>query len=95
MRANNHREDMIMVALKSTALSAICAAFLVAVTAGAASAASSSIAKAAMSGKKLDPDCIKKCNDIVDPCMGKAGNVANSKWICARSYSNCVGECKF
>ncbi|MGH6834381.1 MAG: hypothetical protein ACREC9_02310 [Methylocella sp.] len=86
---------MIMVALRSMARSAICGAFLTVVTVGGASAASSSVAKEAMTGKKLDPDCIKKCNDIVDPCMGKAGNVAKSKWVCARNYSNCVGNCKF
>ncbi|MFZ0496598.1 MAG: hypothetical protein WBE80_16655 [Methylocella sp.] len=86
---------MIMAALKSMALSAICGAFLSAVTVGGVSAASSSVAKAAMAGKKLDPDCIKKCNDVVDPCMSKAGKVAEAKWVCARNYSNCVEACKF
>ncbi len=85
---------MIMVALKSMALSAICCAFLSAVTVGAASAASSSVAKGAMAGKRFDPNCIKECNDVVDPCMSKAGNVAKSKWVCARNYSNCIGNCK-
>jgi hypothetical protein len=86
---------MITGALKSMAVSAICAAFLSAVTVGGVSAASSDVAKAAMAGKKLDPDCIKKCNDVVDPCMSNAGKVAAAKSVCARSYSNCVGNCKF
>ncbi len=86
---------MITGALKSMAVSAICAAFLSAVTVGGVSAASSSVAKAAMAGKKLDPDCIKKCNDVVDPCISKAGKDTGTKYVCARNYSNCVGNCKF
>ncbi|MGH6812757.1 MAG: hypothetical protein ACREDM_10550 [Methylocella sp.] len=87
---------MIMVALKSMALSAICGALLSAVTVGAASAGSSSTANPVMAGefKKYDPNCIKDCNDVVDPCMAKAGHKPAAKWVCARHYSNCTGKCK-
>jgi hypothetical protein len=80
---------MIMVALKSMALSAICCAFLSAVAVEAASAGPSSPVI-----KKFDPNCIKDCNDAVDACMGKAGNKPAAKWVCARNYTNCVGKCK-
>jgi hypothetical protein len=87
---------MIMVTLKSTTLSAICGAFLSAVTVGATSAASLSIATPAMAAevKKYDPNCIKDCNDVVDACMGKAGHKTKAETICARNYTNCVGKCK-
>ncbi|MGI8570844.1 MAG: hypothetical protein ACR2KT_18295 [Methylocella sp.] len=87
---------MIMVALKSMALSVVCCAFLSAVTVGAASAGSSSAANPVMAGefKKFDPNCIKDCNDAVDACMGKAENKPAAKSVCARNYTNCVGKCK-
>jgi hypothetical protein len=85
---------MIMVALKSTTLSAICGAFLSAVAVGAASVASLSIANPAMAAvKKYDPNCIKDCNDVVDACMGKAHSPAPMR-ACDRSYTNCVSKCK-
>jgi hypothetical protein len=95
-RANNPREAIVIIALKSMALSAICGAFLSAVTVGAASAGSSSGANLVMAAevKKLDPDCIKKCNDTVDACMG-AGHSTSAKRTCKRQYSNCIGDCKF
>jgi hypothetical protein len=81
-RANNPREEIVIIALKSMALSAI---FLSAVTVGAASAAEV---------KKLDPDCIKKCNDTVDACMEAAHSTA-AKRTCKHQYTDCIGECKF
>jgi hypothetical protein len=77
---------MIKVTLKSVALSAICGAFLSAVTAGAVLAGGEV--------KKFDPDCIKKCNDAVDACIGNAHSAAPMR-ACKRTYSNCVGNCKF
>ena len=71
-----------IIALKSMALSAI---FLSAVTVGAALAAEV---------KKLDPDCIKKCNDTVDACMGAAHSTA-AKRTCKHQYTDCIGDCKF
>lgn len=76
---------MITGALKSMAVSAICGAFLSAVTAGAALAAGEV--------KKFDPDCIKKCNDAVDACMGK--HKRNAHFHCDPHYTNCVENCKF
>ena len=95
-RANNPGEEIVMIALKSIALSAICGAFLSAVTVGAASAGSSSAANLVMAAevKKLDPDCIKKCNDTVDACMGAAQSTA-AKRTCKHQYTNCIGDCKF
>jgi len=86
---------MIMVALKSTTLSAICGAVLSAVAVGAASVASLSIATPAIAAevKKYDPNCIKDCNDVVDACMGKAHSPAPMR-TCDRNYTNCVGKCK-
>lgn len=75
---------MIIVAFKSMALGAICAAFL-SVAANPAMAANV---------KKFDPDCIKKCNDAVDTCMGNA-HTPRPERECKRTYSNCVGNCKF
>jgi hypothetical protein len=80
---------MIMVALKSMALSAICGAFLSAVTVGAASAGSSSAAN------PVARDCIKVCNDAEDVCRGKAGKRPHGRMACARHYTNCIGNCKF
>ena len=80
---------MIMVALKSMALSAICGAFLSAVTVGAASAGSSSAANPAAR------DCIKDCNDAENACKGNAGKSTAAKRACKRHYTNCVGACKF
>jgi hypothetical protein len=77
---------MIKAALKSMALSAICAAFLSAVTAGAALAGGEV--------KKLDPDCIKKCNDAVDACMAKHKK-HNAHFNCDPHYTNCIEDCKF
>jgi hypothetical protein len=95
-RANNPREAIVIIALKSMALSAICGAFLSAVTVGAASAGSSSGANLVMAAevKKLDPDCIKKCNDTVDACMEAAHSTA-AKRTCKHQYTDCIGDCKF
>lgn len=79
---------MIMVALKFMALSAICGAFLSAVTVGAASAASSSAAN------PVARDCIKLVTTPKTSAGVKRGSAPHGRMACARHYTNCIGDCK-